>query len=223
MSILYSQREDGAGHYYTISGDYTMPPLENTDCLRDLSTALLRSLKSYLRRPAIVPSWVACLPEPERSAGIYRCREYGSPNVLDGFVPHVTVGFDPPATTTTSNARNANANTTDTAATGSSSGESSLMQRRRWRIDAMERWNDKYGRVPIGACVDDAREIALGVSSVGVTVLANSRMGYWEFANVTRGEDEVVGGFGDVGGVGVDDDGPSRDGRVRGGPSSTFG
>ena len=57
----------------------------------------------------------------------------------------------------------------------------------------MEWWNDKYGRVPIGACADDAREIALGVSSVGVTVLANSRMGYWEFANVTRGEDEVVG------------------------------
>ena len=130
MSILYSQREDGAGHYYTINGDYTMPPLKNTDCLRDLSTALLRSLKLYLRRPAIVPSWVACLPEPERSAGIYRCREYGSPNVLDGFVPHVTVGFDPPATTTTSNARNANANTTDTAATGSSSGESSSMRRR---------------------------------------------------------------------------------------------
>ena len=88
----------------------------------------------------------------------------------------------------------------------------------------MERWNDKYGRVPIGACVDDAREIALGVSSVGVTVLANSRMGYWEFANVTRGGDEVVGGFSDVGGVGVDDDDePSHDGRVRGGPSSTFG
>ena len=69
----------------------------------------------------------------------------------------------------------------------------------------------------------DAREIALGVSSVGVTMFANSRMGYWEFANVTRGEDEVVSGFRDVGGVGVDDDGPSRDGRVRGGPSSTFG
>ena len=87
----------------------------------------------------------------------------------------------------------------------------------------MERWNDEYRRVPIGACADDARGIALGVSSVGGTVLANSRMGYWEFANVTRGGDEVAGGFGDVGGVGVDDDGPSRDGRVRGGPSSTFG
>ena len=34
----------------------------------------------------------------------------------------------------------------------------------------MEWWNDKYGRVPIGACADDAREIALGVSSVGVAV-----------------------------------------------------
>ncbi len=146
VSILYSQREDGAGHYYTISGDYTMLPLKNTNCLRDLSTALLRSLKLYLRHPAIVPSWVACLPEPECSAGIYRCREYGSPNVLDGFVPHVMVDFDPPATTTTSNARNANANTTDTAATGSSSGALSLMRRQRWRINAMERWNDKYGR-----------------------------------------------------------------------------
>ena len=87
----------------------------------------------------------------------------------------------------------------------------------------MEWWNDKYGRVPIGACEDDSREIALGVSSVGVTVLVNSRMEYWEFANVTRREDEVVGGFGVGGGVGVNDDGPSHNGRVRGGPSSTFG
>ena len=183
------------GAFYAISGDYTMLRIEDAACLRDLSTALLRSLNSYLRRPVIVPSWVADLPEPERSAGIYRSREYGSPNVLDGFVPHVTVGFDP---TTNANA------TTD--ATGS---EPSI---RRWRIEAMERWSDAYGRVPTGACVDDARGIALGVSSVGGTVLANSRMGYWEFANGTTEKDEVVA-----------DDGPSRDGRDREGPSYALG
>lgn len=202
MDPSSTSSEDGA--YYTINGDYTMLRIENTDCLRDLSDALLRSLNSYLRRPVIVPSWVADLPEPERSAGIYRCREYGSPNVLDGFVPHVTVGFDPTTAT------NANANTTTDAATGSSD---SSIRRRRWRIEAMERWSDEFGRVPIGACADGARGIAVGVSSVGGTVLANSRMGYWEFANGTMEKDEVF----------ADDDGPSRDGRDRDGALYAFG
>ena len=201
MDQSSTSSEDGA--YYTINGDYTMIRIKNTDCLRHLSDALLRSLNSYLRRPVIVPSWVADLPEPERSAGIYRSREYGSPNVLDGFVPHVTVGFDPTTTT------DANANTTTDAATGSS--DSSI--RRRWRIEAMERWSDEFGRVPIGACADDARGIAVGVSSVGGTVLANSRMGYWEFANGTMEKDEVF----------ADDDGPSRDGRDRDGTLYAFG
>jgi hypothetical protein len=39
-------------------------------------------------------SWVANLPEPMQSAGIYCTQEYGSPNVLDGNVPHATVGYN---------------------------------------------------------------------------------------------------------------------------------
>jgi hypothetical protein len=189
--------ESSDGTYYAINGDYTMLRIEHTACLQDLSDALLHSLKSYLRRPVIVPSWVADLPEPGRSAGIYRSREYGSPNVLEGFEPHVTVGFDP---------------MTNTTRTDATRREPS----RRWRIEAMERWEDEYRRMPIGTCADDARGIALGVSSVGGTVLANSRMGYWEFANGTKEKDEVVG-------VGEDDNGPSRDGQDRDRPSYAFG
>ena len=39
--------------------------------------------------------WAAQLPEPVCSAVINRSQQYGSPYVLEGFHPHVTVGFDP--------------------------------------------------------------------------------------------------------------------------------
>ena len=68
--------------YYVINGDYTMLRIRHSACIRSISDALLGALKSHVRRPVIVPSWVASMPEPYRSVGIYRCREYGSPNVL---------------------------------------------------------------------------------------------------------------------------------------------
>ena len=155
-------------YYYTINGNYIMLPINNTSCLSTLSNTLLMKLKQYIHHPVLVPGWVANLPEPERSAAIYRARTYGSSNVLDGFVPHVTVGFEP----------------------------SGSRRRRKWRMDVMERWNDIYLNQSIiisngtngQQCTDDiVTAIALGKSSVGGTVVANSNLGYWPIVNETDG------------------------------------
>lgn len=136
---------------YTINGDYTMIPIENAPCIQNLSNSLLHSLQSFLRYPIVVPSWVAELPEPTRSAAINRVRSFGSPNVEDGFDPHVTVGFDPNADL-------------------------------QWRDDSMKHWNDDYQQVH-GTCTGKVQGIAVGKIGVGGTVLANSRMGYWNVAH----------------------------------------
>ena len=77
--------------FYNINGSYTMLPIEVTPCLQSLSTTLLHALQSHLHHPIQVPSWVANMDEPQRSKAIYRTRQYGSPNVLEAYVPHVTV------------------------------------------------------------------------------------------------------------------------------------
>jgi len=161
-------------HYYTINGNYIMLLINKTSCLSTLSNTLLMKLKQYVHHPVLVPSWVANLPEPERSAAIYRARTYGSSNVLEGFVPHVTVGFEP--------------SSIPHDVVGS-------RRRRQWRMDVMERWNYIYlnrsiiiSNGTIGQqCTDDiVTAIALGKSSVGGTVVANSNLGYWPLFNETR-------------------------------------
>ncbi|KAL7534185.1 hypothetical protein ACHAXR_005706 [Thalassiosira sp. AJA248-18] len=144
--------------YYNINGAFTMLPIEDTPCLQTLSTTLLHSLQSYLKYPIAVPEWVASLPEPTRSAAIYRSRTYGSPNVLDGFAPHVTVGYDP---------------------IGSDSSPASDQNSLQWRLDAMKEWNEAYEQVR-DTCIDKVQGIALGKTGVGGTVLANSRIHYWD-------------------------------------------
>mmetsp|Transcript_37994 Transcript_37994/g.80051 ORF Transcript_37994/g.80051 Transcript_37994/m.80051 type:complete len:343 (-) Transcript_37994:169-1197(-) len=154
LSLSNEYSTPSSTSYYKINGAYTMLPIEDTPCLQTLSTALLHSLQSYLKQPIEVPSWVASLPEPDRSSAIYRSRTYGSPNVLEGFDPHVTVGFDP-------------------------SGADAPEGQQQWREDAMRQWNDAYEQVR-ETCMDEVQGIALGKNGVGGTVLADSRMGYWE-------------------------------------------
>ncbi len=182
------ERDSHSSPYYVINGDYTMLRLRRSDCLRSISDALLTALKSHVRRPVIVPSWVASMPEPYRSAGIYRCREYGSPNVLDGFVPHVTVGYDPTNASSASTSREADRRGDRATTYGDDGGAKRRRDRMRWRIEAMERWARMYERLGDApydggreglTCVDDVAGIALGVSGVGGTVLANTNMGYW--------------------------------------------
>ena len=137
--------------FYNINGSYTMLPIELTPCLQTLSNSLLHALQSHLHHPIQVPSWVANMDEPQRSKAIYRTRQYGSPNVLQAYVPHVTVGYDP-------------------------SISNSLTSQ--WRVDKMNEWNNLY-KQEREHCIDEVQGIALGMTSVGGTVLANSRMGYW--------------------------------------------
>jgi hypothetical protein len=170
-SSLFSQE---ILHYYTIVGNYIMLPINNTSCLSTLSNTLLSALKQYIHQPVLVPNWVANLPEPARSAAIYRSRTYGSSNVLQGFIPHVTVGYEEP-------------NSTIPLDVGQQQ-----QQQQQWRRDVMEQWNTIYlnkslvsGRQECSRS-DIVTAIALGKSSIGGTVVANSNLGYWPLFNKTK-------------------------------------
>jgi 2'-5' RNA ligase len=63
-------------------------------CLQSLSDKVVMALKKYVHRPPPVPDWVYSLPRKERRRALELIERYGSPNVLDQFQPHVTVGFD---------------------------------------------------------------------------------------------------------------------------------
>ena len=144
------------GKFYIINGAFTMLNVQNNPCLKALSSAVLDPVESFIKRPVIVPSWVASLKEPERSAAIYRCRKYGSPNVLEGFKPHLTVGYDPSTTETSAAAAHLH-----------------------WREDVMEQWNEEFSISMGESCSSEVMGIAVGRNSIGGTVLANSRMRYW--------------------------------------------
>ncbi len=176
MECTLSYFSKGASNtFYVINGAFTMLPIEKTPCLQMLSDTVLYTMKSYLRQPVAVPEWVAQLPEPTRSESIYRSREYGSPNVLEGFDPHVTVGFDPPIFSLTSSQHVWSSSQSPIL---ESDGQANILQR---RSEAMNQWNDLYGQaVSSENCVNDALGIALGKVGVGGTVLADSIMGYWD-------------------------------------------
>eukprot|EP00956_Cyclotella_meneghiniana_P004592 scaffold5650_cov66-Cyclotella_meneghiniana.AAC.1 len=81
--------------YYTINGAYTMIPIVNTPCLQSLSNNLLEPLRPYLKQPPVIPSWIDSLPdEKERQEKLSNIEQYGSPNVLEDYEPHVTVGYN---------------------------------------------------------------------------------------------------------------------------------
>eukprot|EP00573_Skeletonema_grethae_P003738 CAMPEP_0201694374 /NCGR_PEP_ID=MMETSP0578-20130828/6673_1 /ASSEMBLY_ACC=CAM_ASM_000663 /TAXON_ID=267565 /ORGANISM="Skeletonema grethea, Strain CCMP 1804" /LENGTH=317 /DNA_ID=CAMNT_0048180057 /DNA_START=60 /DNA_END=1013 /DNA_ORIENTATION=+ len=146
--------------FYTINGAFTMLHVQNNPCLKALSNAVLDPIESFVKRPVRVPSWVASLQEPERSAAIYRSRKYGSPNVLEGFVPHLTVGYDP--------------STERSAAVA--------LAHLDWREDVMEQWNEEFSVSSMSgsSCGSEVKGVAVGRNSIGGTVLADSRMRYWD-------------------------------------------
>lgn len=175
--LSFTADSSDGGAYYTINGAYTMLPIEVTPCLQTLSNALLHALQTYVKYPVSVPSWVGQLPEPERSAAIYRSRQYGSPNVLEGFVPHVTVGFDPAAPGLDASLLGVHdpAGELNDGASVTLTDQTNLQ----WRTDTMKEWNDLYKQAR-GTCVDEVQGIAMGKTGMGGTVLSNSRMGYWK-------------------------------------------
>ena len=166
LSYTTSSKDADDSIFYNIHGAYTMLSIGITPCLQKLSDSILHSLKEFLKYPIEVPSWVAELPEPDRSAAIYRTRQYGSPNVLQGFSPHVTVGYD----------------------------LNFLLSNLQWRIDTMNQWNDAYKQVR-ETCIDRVQGIALGKTGMGGTVLSSGRMGYWNVpvasSSESKGRDET--------------------------------
>ena len=77
-----------------VNGAYSMYQIENTNGMQTLSDSIVQSTKEFITPNQTVPEWVYNLPEPMRSQKIAYVKEYGSPNVLDGFDPHITVGYD---------------------------------------------------------------------------------------------------------------------------------
>ncbi len=77
-----------------VSHDYAMYPISNNDCLQSLSNHIVKALKGYIHRPPIIPDWVYSLPRKQRQRALALIQTYGSPNVMERFQPHVTVGYD---------------------------------------------------------------------------------------------------------------------------------
>ena len=82
-----------------VSGDYSMLSIKRqdkeNDCLQSLSDLVLNKFLPFVKFPAEIPAWVLNIQDEKiRERKIKLVELYGSPNVLDGFDPHVTVGFD---------------------------------------------------------------------------------------------------------------------------------
>ena len=77
-----------------VNGAYSMYQIENTNVMQMLSDSIVQSTKEFITPNQTIPEWVYNLPEPMRSKKIAYVKKYGSPNVLDAFDPHITVGYD---------------------------------------------------------------------------------------------------------------------------------
>ena len=77
-----------------VSGAYATYSVQNTRSLQQLSDEIVRNCSQYIVANQTVPNWVYDLPEPQRTKKINYVHQYGSPNVLDEFEPHLTVGYD---------------------------------------------------------------------------------------------------------------------------------
>ncbi|GMH95676.1 hypothetical protein TrST_g6413 [Triparma strigata] len=83
------------------SGSYGMLDVGLTTCLQALSDSLVTATSKYVDPSAkeYIPDWVYQLPPEEQKAKIDLISQYGSPNVLSGFSPHVTLLADDVNTT----------------------------------------------------------------------------------------------------------------------------
>ena len=203
--------------YFVINGAYTMIPIENNACLQHLSDSLLAPLEKFLKLPAEIPAWVNELPEEEKNSRISKIETFGSPNVLDFFEPHVTVGYDEhyyhPVLRATQcpdgqclDLQGACQPTVEcfadpcTEVPGEKCGDGELCKtnfcggcnfsceslsvqdsangQTQLRLDAMEQWNEQFQMIS-SDCDGNVKEVAVGKTGLGGTVLADSRLGYW--------------------------------------------
>lgn len=162
---------------YAISGPYVMIHVVTTKCLQTLSNAVVAAATPFVKTPVIVPDWVGLLKEPDRSAAILRSRTYGSPNVGDGFEPHVTVGY---------NERLEPKNGADVDV----------------REEVMKKWKRRIAAPPVtitatdvsgfekgkrGPCTDEAYSVHVGRTGRGGTVIQGSMVGSFDLPRTEVG------------------------------------
>ncbi|BFU22110.1 hypothetical protein EHI8A_175460 [Entamoeba histolytica HM-1:IMSS-B] len=75
------------------SGKYFMFRATNTPCLQKLSDQITLFTSPFRDTNYTCPSWVDTLPEEEKNKKKKYCDSYGSPNVFEGFDPHVTLVY----------------------------------------------------------------------------------------------------------------------------------
>ena len=80
------------------SGSFAMLNVSVSACVQRYSDGVVNATYQLAAPNQSVPSWVYSLPEPERSEKIDDVHRYGSPNVLDQFQAHVTIGWASNAT-----------------------------------------------------------------------------------------------------------------------------
>ena len=84
------------------AGTYAMLNVSLTPCLQSYSDAVVDAIHSFSQPNQTVPGWVLSMPEPARSEKIRLVQQFGSPNVYQGFAPHVSVGWAENASMVTS-------------------------------------------------------------------------------------------------------------------------
>lgn len=78
-----------------VSAAYTMLDIRNNECLQLLSDRIVSNTKKFVHFPSPVPDWVYTIKDmKKREEKIELIQKYGSPNVFDGFEPHVTVSYE---------------------------------------------------------------------------------------------------------------------------------
>ena len=77
-----------------VNSAYAMYHVNNNPSIHQISDTIVQLAKEFITPNQTVPEWVYNLPEPARSRKIEYVTKYGSPNVLEEFDPHLTVGYD---------------------------------------------------------------------------------------------------------------------------------
>lgn len=79
---------------YDVNGTYAFWKVQNTPELQKISDLVVNATRQFIAPNQPIPGWVLSLPEPLRSIKIHYIQQYGSPNVFDQFVPHITILYD---------------------------------------------------------------------------------------------------------------------------------
>ncbi len=78
----------------SVGAGYVMWNVPVSQCLQELSDAVVLATYQFAKPNQKAPAWVYSLPEPARKAKLAMVKKYGSPNVFSQFDPHLTIAYD---------------------------------------------------------------------------------------------------------------------------------